>query len=96
MSILIYYATYSWGDLATGETLQDERTNGGMFIGADGIQFSQKMMPVSNRMDLKAFLFVQELNILECRILFHSASNLRHFFCLEKFHVLFSNIFLSF
>ncbi|XP_020253126.1 dynamin-like protein ARC5 isoform X3 [Asparagus officinalis] len=27
-----------------GETLQDERTNGGMFIGADG-QFSQKMMP---------------------------------------------------
>ncbi|XP_039117129.1 dynamin-like protein ARC5 [Dioscorea cayenensis subsp. rotundata] len=28
-----------------GETLQDERTNGGAFIGTDGLQFPPKMMP---------------------------------------------------
>ncbi|CAJ1936000.1 unnamed protein product [Sphenostylis stenocarpa] len=29
-----------------GETLQDERINGGAFIGADGIQFPHKLIPV--------------------------------------------------
>ncbi|XP_030459244.1 dynamin-like protein ARC5 [Syzygium oleosum] len=28
-----------------GETLQDERTNGGVFIGTDGLQFPQKFIP---------------------------------------------------
>ncbi|GAB4838318.1 ARP2/3 actin-organizing complex subunit Arc5 [Ancistrocladus abbreviatus] len=28
-----------------GETLQDERTNGGAFIGSDGLQFPQKLIP---------------------------------------------------
>ena len=31
----------------TGETLQDERINGGAFIGADGVQFPHKLIPVS-------------------------------------------------
>lgn len=29
-----------------GETLQDERTNGGAFVGTDGLQFPQKLIPV--------------------------------------------------
>ncbi|GAB4828367.1 ARP2/3 actin-organizing complex subunit Arc5 [Ancistrocladus abbreviatus] len=29
-----------------GETLQDERTNGGAFIGSDGLQFPQKLIPL--------------------------------------------------
>ncbi|XP_021896544.1 dynamin-like protein ARC5 isoform X2 [Carica papaya] len=28
-----------------GETLQDERTNGGAFVGTDGLQFSHKLIP---------------------------------------------------
>ncbi|XP_012071357.1 dynamin-like protein ARC5 [Jatropha curcas] len=28
-----------------GETLQDERTNGGAFVGTDGLQFPQKLIP---------------------------------------------------
>lgn len=30
-----------------GETLQDERLNGGAFIGTDGVQFPHKLIPVS-------------------------------------------------
>ncbi|XP_016545450.1 dynamin-like protein ARC5 isoform X5 [Capsicum annuum] len=30
-----------------GETLQDERVNGGAFIGSDGLQFPHKLIPVS-------------------------------------------------
>lgn len=38
---------FIYGVLASGETLQDERTKGGMFVGTDGHQFPQKTMPVS-------------------------------------------------
>lgn len=30
-----------------GETLQDERINGGAFVGTDGLQFPQKLIPVN-------------------------------------------------
>lgn len=30
-----------------GETLQDERINGGAFVGTDGLQFPHKLIPVS-------------------------------------------------
>lgn len=30
-----------------GETLQDERTNGGAFVASDGVQFPHKLIPVS-------------------------------------------------
>jgi hypothetical protein len=33
----------------TGETLQDERNNGGAFVASDGIQFPHKLIPVSHR-----------------------------------------------
>lgn len=33
--------------MVTGETLQDERINGGALIGIDGLQFPQKIIPVS-------------------------------------------------
>jgi len=33
--------------VVSGETLQDERINGGAFIGADGVQFPHKLIPVS-------------------------------------------------
>lgn len=33
----------------TGETLQDERTNGGAFVASDGVQFPHKLIPVSQR-----------------------------------------------
>lgn len=33
--------------LCAGETLQDERVNGGAFIGTDGLQFPHKLIPVS-------------------------------------------------
>lgn len=32
--------------MVAGESLQDERTNGGAFIGTDGLQFPQKLIPV--------------------------------------------------
>lgn len=31
----------------SGETLQDERTQGGAFVGTDGLQFPHKLIPVS-------------------------------------------------
>ncbi|KAF2319755.1 hypothetical protein GH714_018553 [Hevea brasiliensis] len=31
--------------VCAGETLQDERTNGGAFVGTDGLQFPQKLIP---------------------------------------------------
>lgn len=31
----------------SGETLPDERINGGAFVGADGVQFPHKLIPVS-------------------------------------------------
>lgn len=33
--------------LIVGETLQDERVNGGAFTGPDGLQFPPKLIPVS-------------------------------------------------
>jgi len=36
---------FSW--CFSGETLQDERTQGGAFVGTDGLQFSHKLIPVS-------------------------------------------------
>lgn len=33
--------------VVSGETLQDERINGGAFVGADGVQFPHKLIPVS-------------------------------------------------
>jgi len=33
--------------VVSGETLQDERINGGAFIGSDGVQFPHKLIPVS-------------------------------------------------
>lgn len=33
--------------MGAGETLQDERVNGGAFIGSDGLQFPHKLIPVS-------------------------------------------------
>ena len=34
--------------LCAGEMLQDERVNGGAFVGSDGLQMPFKYMPVRN------------------------------------------------
>lgn len=44
--------------LYAGETLQDERVNGGAFVGTDGLQFPQKLIPVCFRVFGIAYLVV--------------------------------------
>lgn len=44
--------------LLAGETLQDERVNGGAFIGTDGLQFPQKLIPVSSHLIHLAYLVI--------------------------------------
>lgn len=44
--------------LFVGETLQDERVNGGAFIGTDGLQFPQKLIPVSPHVFCITYLLV--------------------------------------
>lgn len=43
-SLIIYNSSRCF---ISGETLQDERTQGGSFIGTDGLQFPHKLIPVS-------------------------------------------------
>lgn len=44
--------------LGAGETLQDERVNGGAFIGSDGLQFPHKLIPVSAALFVNFYLFL--------------------------------------
>jgi len=45
--IYVRVSTSSTLCMGAGETLQDERVNGGAFIGSDGLQFPHKLIPVS-------------------------------------------------
>lgn len=40
-----------------GETLQNERINGGAFVGTDGLQFPHKLIPVSKNISAISFFF---------------------------------------
>lgn len=50
--VLFFFSLFSWILKSLflpvlGETLQDERTNGGAFVASDGVQFPHKLIPVS-------------------------------------------------
>lgn len=40
-----------------GETLQNERINGGAFVGTDGLRFPHKLIPVSKNISAISFFF---------------------------------------
>lgn len=78
--------------LFAGETLQDERVNGGAFIGTDGLQFPHKLIPVSSHVFLHNIFWCPLRLDLILKILqhlrFHSeylrlaAHFVQHVFCL--------------
>ncbi|THG06864.1 hypothetical protein TEA_010201 [Camellia sinensis var. sinensis] len=52
---IIWYTHGSFLDIDfSGEALQDERINGGAFIGTDGLQFPHKLIPTRNAIGLVA------------------------------------------
>lgn len=55
--------------LVAGETLQDERSNGGAFVGTDGLQFPLKLIPVSY-MDIWLSFWTQFLDSLVHHVVF--------------------------